>query len=167
MAIQLQREILFGAEQVIKDLKKIEPDLYKQLRKDIVTEIKPLYAKIKANIPPVSPLSGFYHNGRTAWGGPIKVVGKISTRKRRGRTSLVSIRTTNTAVEIIDMAGRKSRGDTPAGRAMIQNLPGKASRYIYPAVNNYVTTLNQSVIRAIDNYAKTINVELAKKPITN
>jgi hypothetical protein len=160
----MEKRIVIGAEQMLRDLKKVEPELYKEVRSQIVNELKPLYAKIKSNIPRISPLSGFNHEGRTGWGQPVRVVGKINLRKRPGQTSLVSIRTQNTAVQIQDMAGRKSNGNTKSGEAMIRNLPGAASRYVYPAVERYVPTLNNDIIKIIEKYSSAKNVELAKNP---
>jgi hypothetical protein len=160
----MEKSIVVGAEQMLRDLKKVEPELYKEVRSQIINELKPLYSKIKSNIPRVSPLDGFNHDGRTGWGGPIRVLGKINLRKRPGQTSLVSIRTENTAVQIQDMAGRKSNGNTASGKKMIENLPGAASRYVYPAVERYVPTLNNDIIKIIDKYSSAKNVELAKNP---
>lgn len=161
---KMEKSIVVGAEQMLRDLKKVEPELYKEVRSQIINELKPLYSKIKSNIPRVSPLDGFNHDGRTGWGGPIRVLGKINLRKRPGQTSLVSIRTENTAVQIQDMAGRKSNGNTASGKKMIENLPGAASRYVYPAVERYVPTLNNDIIKIIDKYSSAKNVELAKNP---
>jgi septum formation topological specificity factor MinE len=47
---------------------------------------------------------------------------------------------------------------------MIENLPGAASRYVYPAVERYVPTLNNDIIKIIDKYSSAKNVELAKNP---
>jgi hypothetical protein len=160
----MEKRIVIGAEQMLRDLKRVEPELYKEVRSQIITQLKPLYGKIKSNIPRISPLSGFNHEGRTGWGQPVKVLGKINLRKRPGQTSLVSIRTENTAVQIQDMAGRKSNGNTASGKAMIENLPGAASRYVYPAVERYIPTLNNDIIKIIETYSSRKNVELAKYP---
>jgi hypothetical protein len=160
----MEQDMLLGAQDVLRELRKVEPNIYKQVRTDIISQLKPLYSIIKMNIPTRSPLSGFNHQGRTGWGKPIKVVGNISLRKRPGKTSLVSIRTQNTAVQIQDMAGRKSNGNTSAGEAMIQNLPGAASRYVYPAVEKYVPVLNNDIMKIVDHYSKELNIELARIP---
>lgn len=162
--MNLEPGVVYGAEQMLKDLRKVEPELYKAVRAEIINEIKPLYGKIKANIPKTSPLKGFNHQGRTGWGGPVRVLGKINTRKKAGKTSLVSIRTENAAIQIQDMAGRKTNGRTASGEAMIKNLPGAASRYVYPAVERNVGDINQAVIKLIDKYSSRKNVELAKNP---
>jgi septum formation topological specificity factor MinE len=62
------------------------------------------------------------------------------------------------------LAGRKSNGNTASVKKMIENLPGSASRYVYPAVERYVPTLNNDIIKIIDKYSSAKNVELAKNP---
>ena len=42
---------IYGATAMLREIKAIEPEMYKSLRKELITEIKPLYAAIKSNIP--------------------------------------------------------------------------------------------------------------------
>jgi hypothetical protein len=85
------------------------------------------------------------HRGRTGW-NPSGVTARVKTNfskkaERRG-SPLVSIVTAAgnglgaAAFEMADMAGRKSGGNTRAGRNMINVLNqrnGRASRFVYPA----------------------------------
>ena len=159
---------IYGLDIVIKELNQTEPELVKQMRKDLVTEIKPLYQMIKSNIPTTAPLSGFNHYGRTGWKkNPVKVTGKAVTRSRGQRTNLVSIRTTSAAVEIADMAGRRKNGNTPQGTAMIAALRsrfGAASRFVYPAVEKEIPKVRQSLIKIIEKYAEMKNRKLLINP---
>lgn len=159
--IKMEKNTVIGAEDVLRELKKIEPNLYKEVQTQIINDLRPLYDKIKSSIPPIAPLTGFNHQGRTGWGKPTKVVGKISLRKRVGKRSLVSVRTTNAAVQIADLAGR---GHTPSGKKMVENLPGAASRYVFPAVEKYIPTLNRDIIKIVEKYSQELNIELAKYP---
>jgi hypothetical protein len=155
-----------GLDTVIRELNDLEPGLVKQLRKDLVTEVKPLIAIVKRKVESSKPfLSGFEHSGRTGLrGNPIKVTARTSTRKRAGKTSLVSIRTSSEAATIADMAGRKTgRGKTPQGQALIANLTarsGKPSRYIYPSIENEIPRIQQSTLKIVEEYAKKVNRRL-------
>lgn len=153
---------IVGVNEMIRELKKIEPELYRELRKDLISDVKPLYSVIKSRIPTKAPLSGMYNNGRLGWGKPIRVTTKINLKKRKGYTSLVSVRTTNAVVEMIDRAGSKNpQGITKAGASMIEYLPklnaGSSSRYIWPAVEKHIPKIIEAANKTLERYSKIKN----------
>ena len=160
---------IIGLDIVVRELNDLEPGLVKQLKKDLVTEIKPLYQTIKSTIESSKPfLSGFQHSGRTGISkNTVRVTGKAVTGRRGRKTSLVSIRTTSAAAEIADMAGRKTgRGKTPAGQALIANLTaryGKASRFIYPSIEKEIPRVQASITKIVEKYADMVNRKLLIK----
>jgi hypothetical protein len=101
MANEIQIKGLIGVNQMIRELKQIEPELYRQLRKDLIQDVKPLYKAIRSNIPTIAPLSGMNNNGRLGWGKPVRVTAKINLKKRAGFSSLLTVKTTNAAVEMV------------------------------------------------------------------
>ena len=148
-----------GIAEVAKTLKVIDNDLVKQARKDLRNGVKPVATAVKNNIPSESPLRGMVHNGRTAWqpsGVKVTVKTNFTKKAERKGTSLVSIvagaqgknSQGSAAFQIADMAGRKRRGKTRAGQAMIRklNAEGRASRYVYPAALREVPYV-QDVVR--------------------
>ena len=146
-----------GIAEVAKTLKVIDNDLVKQARKDLRNGAKPVATAVKNNIPTESPLRGMVHNGRTAWqpsGVKVTVKTNFTKKAERKGTSLVSIvagaknSQGSAAFQIADMAGRKRRGKTRAGQAMIRklNAEGRASRYVYPAALREVPYV-QDVVR--------------------
>lgn len=161
---------IIGLDTIVRELDNLEPGLVKQLRKDLVTEIKPLYRIVKSTIDFKEPfLSGFDHSGRTGIkSNPVKVTGRaVTTRRKFNKTSLVSIRTTSAAVQIADMAGRKN---TPKrygpGKNMIANLTGRfgsASRFIYPSIEKEIPRVQRSMLNIIEKYTKMINRKLMIK----
>lgn len=162
MAVQLEVNGFTGVNEMIRELRATEPEIYRQLRKDLIQDVKPLYAVIKSRIPPIAPLSGMYHNGRTRWNQPVRVSAKINLRRRAGVTTLLSVRTMSPAVEMVDMAGSASDGNTPQGRAMIANLSGKASRYVWPAANSFLPEIIKAANATIERYSKIKNARLEK-----
>jgi hypothetical protein len=176
---------LIGVKEVIQELNNLDKDLLRQMRREIITEIRPLYAVIKSRIPSTRPLSGFDHNGRTSWNQPVRVTGKVSYRTRQGRNSLVSIRTSSGAVQIADMAGKRNRFDVGRegssrgfsaeytirgrrrrhrlngqGAAMVRGLGGTPSRYVWPAVEQFLPMITQKVKGIVDSYAEIVNRKL-------
>lgn len=111
-----------GVKETLKVLQQVEPEMYKQLRKDIRSITAPAVSRIKATVPSVAPLSGMNGNGRTQWGG-VRVTTNITPSQRSrafGSTTanLVAISSTGPTgafgFNIADMAGRGSgRGRNP------------------------------------------------------
>ena len=156
-----------GISEVAKTLKGIDNDLVKRARQDLRTGAKPVAQAVKNNIPTEAPLRGMVHNGRTAWqpsGVKVTVKTNFTKKAERKGQSLVSIvagaQGKNSqgaaAFQIADMAGRKRRGNTRSGRAMIRalNSDGRASRYVYPAALRelpYVQDVVRGTIRKLQN----------------
>jgi hypothetical protein len=61
---------------------------------------------------------------------------------------------------LVDMAGRGSSGRTARGRAMIQNLKAKASRYVYPGFEKREKNVADGVQRILNKYAEQVNIKL-------
>ena len=158
-----------GLDTVLRELNDLEPGLVKQLRKDLVTEISPLYPVIKRQIDtPKNFLSGFDHSGKTGTRGlTIKVTGKAGLRKRAGKNTLVSIKASSNVARLIDMSGRKNpRGVTAAGQAMIANLNARhrgPSRFVWPSVESHIPRVQQSVLKIIEAYSAKVNRRLSIK----
>ena len=156
-----------GIAEVAKTLRQMDNDLLKQARKDLRTGAKPVAEAVKNNIPTEAPLRGMIHNGRTAWqpsGVKVTVKTNFTKKAERKGQSLVSIvagaQGKNSqgaaAFQIADMAGRKRRGKTRSGSAMIRalNSSGRASRYVYPAALRevpYVQDVVRGTIRKLQN----------------
>jgi hypothetical protein len=164
-----------GIREALNTLAKFDKELVKELRLDLARVAQPLSSAILARIPSHPPIRGFDHNGRTAWPKkPVKIRTKLntSTSFRQMRTSTVKIIVSNGGVEIADMAGKrndiKTSGMTRAyargsvimhhrlngqGRGMINALSqtgvGKASRYVYPAVDKYKDTITIEIDKTV------------------
>jgi hypothetical protein len=126
---------VFGIDETIAELKMLDENLVKDLRKDLTASVRPIAQSIKAYIPSQPPLmgrssdrnGGMNHNGRTAWNkSAVKVSVRTSfTRKTaRNESSIVSIRVGgkgdspgSAALQIADMAGRRNRTRTGTTRS--------------------------------------------------
>ena len=104
-------------------LRNVDPNLVKELRQELQSELKPLAKAIAAKYPTQPTLSGFEQAyGRWGWDrvtGTVKVTpGK--TRKGAGRNNLVSLSMNyKTATPfVLDMIGRKNPGISPQGQAL-------------------------------------------------
>lgn len=179
---------LVGVKDTLAELKRVQPAVYKQLVKDIRRIAQPAVTRISNAIPAVAPLSGMNHNGKSAW-SDVKVGVRVTPGSRAAvggtEARLVQIETKSTGdkygVEMIDMAGRGSgTGRRPSnlsksferngqtiryrkngqGQAMIRNLRGSASRYVYPSVELVTPQITAEVLQSLDVAAASINRKL-------
>jgi hypothetical protein len=148
-----------GIAEVTKTLRETEKDLVNRARKDLRTGAKPVADAVRNNIPTEAPMRGMVHSGRTAWqpsGVKVTVRTNFTKKAERKGYQLVSIvagargksAPGSAAFQIADMAGRKAKGNTRSGKAMIRKLnsSGRASRYVYPAALREVPYV-QDVVR--------------------
>mgnify|MGYP000432165054 CR=1 FL=1 len=187
---------LVGVKETLSVLRTVQPDVYKQLTKDIETILKPAKQDIKRAIPSVAPLSGMMGNGRTSWSQVKVKTSKSLTAKSGSKLVQIVAQSTNGAgFEIADIAGRGSgRGRSPKtmtreygykggtrrhhidgqgkkksnhsyryttqGQALITNLSGQPSRYVYPAVEQQLPQIQSDVFKSIEIAAEVINRKL-------
>lgn len=181
----------YGIKETLNVMKTIEPEIYKQLRKDIRGIVAPAVSNIKSQAPSVAPLTGMNHNGRTAWTKPKVTVNITPAQRSRAlgstTSNLVAITATGegrkVGFDIADMAGRannpgkysKTRRFTDPytgqtvqrkvngqGVGMIDNLAGRASRYVYPAIEKQLPFIRSQVAVTIEKAADSINRKLMR-----
>ena len=164
-----------GVADTVRVLNKLDKEIVKEARKDLRTGAQPVANAIKSNIPNEAPLRGMIHNGRTRWqpsGVTAKVKTNFSKKAQRNETSLVSIvvgakgknATGAASFQIADMAGRKAKGKTRSGQAMINKLNSiaKASRYVYPAAQREIPYIINQVEGTIKGLSTSLNNELKR-----
>jgi len=135
-----------GIAEATKALRAFDKEIVNKARKDLRTGAKPVADAVRNAIPNEAPLRGMVHNGRTRWqksGVKVNVKTNFTKRAEKRGTYLVAVVAGSpknydkgaAAFQIADMAGRKRKGHTRAGQAMIRklNAEGRASRYVYPA----------------------------------
>jgi hypothetical protein len=167
-----------GVQDTISTLRKFEPELYKQLIKDIKNEpgINQVMSGIRSRIPTVSPLQGnqfgyggMIHSGRTSYKIP-KVSTSVTPSKRlnfANERSIVTIQVVSPSngvgFEIIDMVGRGKNANTRQARGMRQKLVGEPSRYVWKGFEERREGVTRAVTNIIQRYSETVNVKLKVK----
>ena len=149
---------------LLKTLKEVDPAFRKEVVQQAKAIARPVESSIKSELPAVSPLSGFVNNGRLGWDVGKKhdstTVRFKGTGSRMGSvTSLLSVRINSAAMSVMDMAGRKSSGNTASGRAMIAKLNQirGASRYVYPGGEKALAEATNALKGIIDDVANYFN----------
>lgn len=165
-----------GLADAIKTLGKVDPELKKELVKEMKTAADPLVALARSLVPAETPLTNWYN-----WKGgynysKVRRGIKVSQRNTAKRTSsgqreetirLLALVQTNAAGAIYDMAGRaggngKGSEGADRGRAMIAKLDetAESSRTLWPAAERKLSDVQKAVIDAIGNMEDTLNKEL-------
>jgi hypothetical protein len=176
MATELK---FYGINETVRYLKEYEKDLYKSLRKDLVTKANPL-AQLVGSRFPATPLSNWHSSGgrRGAVDMPPYMVGKAKagvkpiagTGSSRGKGQVIlRIQQKDAGGQVFDSAGRGNY--ETSGSTFINNLDSKSrskskrgtprSRIIFGAVKGNEKMIEQDVlevIKTVDAYTtKAIN----------
>ncbi len=195
-----------GVRETLQLLDAVQPGSIRELRKDIKRIAEPAVTAIKSNLPPVAPLSGMNHYGRTRYAGAlVKSEVLLKDNKMSQTSSLIRISVESpglaSGLEIADMAGRRTmvqgpqlpyqykgrgriggrgrqspnrsrpvvrRGNSQEfsyringqGKAMVRNLKGIPSRYVYPALPGRIFPMRDDMIKTLDAYVAKINQKL-------
>jgi len=141
----------YGVKETIKLMRQFEPEMLKDLRKNIRQIAQPAVSQIKQNTPKVAPLSGMIHNGRSAWSSP-KVTIQVTPSARSGfgktTANLVAIKAEGSGkvygFEISDMAGRANNdGKYKLTRSFVDSRTGQVvRRRINKQGTNMIAVLN-------------------------
>lgn len=161
-----------GLAQALKSLQKLDPELRKQVVKGMKQAAAPLEAAARSMIPTEKPLTNWY-NWRGGWDQAqvrksVKVAFRLGRVKGQERDvfPLLTLRQTNAAGVIYDIAGRSfpGRGSEGAarGRAMVDKLAtyGTPSRYMWPAVERNIDKVTSALEDVIGTVSQRITAEL-------
>ncbi len=158
-----------GVKDALRELGKIEPDLKKQIQKDVKTILRPVVDEAKRAVPAM-PLSGMARSWKRGVLFPYdqaqvqrSIGARFNTRKRGNSLAVIAVVMKSAAGTIYDMAGKRG-GKTPQGRAMIANLEarfGKASRGMWPAYERNADAVNEAMERVVDVVTDAANRRIA------
>ena len=162
-----------GVKDALRELGKIEPDLKKQIHKDVKTILRPVVDEAKRAMP-ATPLSGMARSWRPDVRRELlfpydqaqvqrSIGARFNTRKRGNSLAVIAVVMKSAAGTIYDMAGKRG-GKTPQGRAMIANLEarfGKASRGMWPAYERNADAVNEAMERVVDVVTDAANRRIA------
>lgn len=167
-----------GVGETLRELGKINPNLKRELNKNIRNILKPLLNEINQSIPAAPPLSGMGHSGRTGWSNRKNSVIKIDSRKPRrnlqeSRSSvpvnIVRITTKGAAVAMADIAGKgggqSSRREAKYQRPnFAQDLPGTPSRFMWAKAADSLSMIERQMDDTIKAVVAEANRELGRRP---
>jgi hypothetical protein len=171
-------------ESVLRELRQVDKDLPKELRKEMKTAVEPLARRIAGNVFQFSPLSGFdpavvdkktgrgNPRSRFRYKAPTAIVRTpMGTRARRSGTfSVVSIRVRArkgfAGFAMMELAGSKSQGNTPQGRGFIRALnsrvpiQGGLGRWVIPEFKASDAPVRKEAVDILAKYAEKVSRRL-------
>lgn len=141
-----------GVREALRDLRRVEPDLYWQCLKEIKDAAGPIVADIDAEFPAEGP-TGFRHGGRTGWGAAKPTVtqygGRRSGRMARAQVwPLLRVKIVDAPRQIFDMAGAAEPGNK-LDRGLQKGGYGTASRAVWRVSEQVRREANRQMIEAM------------------
>lgn len=165
-----------GLGATVKELKRFEPQLFSQMKKEIINEpgVASVISSIESKVPPVSPLTGnrlgqggMLHNGRTRYLTPkIRTYMRPSVKLGRGGTerSLVGFEAVSPSdavgFEILDLVGGGPDANSRNAQGMLKKVKGKASRYVWAGYEKRKEGVSKAVLAIIERYSNKTNARL-------
>jgi hypothetical protein len=162
---------------LLAELRQIDPNLRKELQKEMRSGLKPIVSKLQAGIPKQTPLSGFSKSVASETYSWSRVSGRTLTplgkrAKKRGFYPVVSMafrsQKDSAGFEIMELAGtrnigKKKNGLTSQGRAMIRALNAVApvqdglGRFVIPQAKGEANAVMTIARRIIEKYVAIVN----------
>lgn len=164
-----------GVRETLRELGKVDKSLRRAVGKQIRSAAAPLQAGARSKLPD-SPLSNWttgryaYDAGAARSGVIIKLGGGRGPSGGGGVIGsasvipLVTMQQKNAGGAVYDMAGRRSSGKSPQGRAFIAGLnrSGQASRSMWPAAEEQRPAVEKAVVAAIRDMERVTNERLRR-----
>jgi len=162
---------------LLAELRLVDPNLRKELQKEMRSGLKPIVSKLQGGIPKQTPLSGFSkslasetYSWSSVSGRTLTPLGKRA--KKRGFFPVVSMsfrsRGDSAGFEIMELAGtrnigKQKKGLTPQGRGMIRALnsvapvQGGLGRFVIPQAKDEASAVMSIARRIIEKYVAIVN----------
>jgi hypothetical protein len=168
----------YGVKETIKLMRKVEPEMLKDMRKSIRQITQPAISAIKSNSPKVAPLSGMANNGRSGYTSPkVSIQITPSARSGFGKTTanLVAIKAEGSGkqygFEISDMAGRANNAgkytqtrkfvDPRTGNIVRRRINGQGQNLIN-VLNSRYGPASRFVYKNLEDKLPAIRQEVAR-----
>ena len=175
---------VYGIRETLAEIRKVDQDLFFAIRAHMKRTGDILGNRVIQSSPLTGPTSGFRnHRGRTAWKpGTFKteVSGRNAKKGITGATPLLSVKFGGAAFNIADMAGKKNQVRKPVtdfydwrgtrrrhsvttqGKAMINALGGRPSRYIWAEAEGQLPMIQMSVLAGVQEYMDQVNKNIVR-----
>jgi len=160
--VTMKTEVI-GIRDAVKDLKKLEPAVFKEFRKEAGTALKPIVLDAQATLNNAgpAPLSGMARKwapkGRQIFPYvQTKAVRGVKVSLRPSKAAFLSVQQKDASGAIFDIAGRSSTNKF--GEAL--NKYGKASRSMWPAADANENEVRRNLADLVQSVSKKTETKL-------
>lgn len=153
-----------GVKETLRELQRMEPDLAKQIKKDVKQITASVVADAKGAVPN-QVLSGFarqWQGGRLTPFSSEQVRKSITTRfsnRRKGAVAVFAVVMKSAIGTVVDMAGRSSSGNLAT---QLETRFGRASRFMWPAYERNAGQLEQDLAAVVAVIQRETNSRLVR-----
>lgn len=153
-----------GVKETLRELGKIEPELAKQIKKDVKQITASVVADAKSAVPN-QVLSGFarqWQGGRLTPFSSETVRKSITTRfsnRRKGAVAVFAVVMKSAIGTVIDITGRSSSGNLAT---QLEARFGRASRFMWPAYERNKGQVEQDLQAVVAVIQRETNSRLVK-----
>jgi hypothetical protein len=171
----MARNEIRGMQQTLRELRKFNPDLLKELKKDLTKQAQPIFADTAARMPEVAA-SQWGSKGRTGYSRARAIRGmKVSVRaaKRvkgiRGSYASINLTQSNAGGAIWDQAGSRGNYQPPRQRglafnaALTRSTGRGAQRGLWPSVVARRSEIEMNFRLSIDRTARIVNLRMQQR----
>jgi len=157
---------IFGAAETMRELRKIDPEMAKELTKAMKQPGTVLAKQARTYVNKVGLSNwGDWRGGYDPARVRRKIQARVVTSKRKGaKSALLRVVNQDAAGSIWEMAGRKNQGGSAQGKAFVRNIQNKggdANRLIYRAWDETDQGgVQQQVIDAVKRAEVTVQARL-------
>lgn len=173
---------IYGVPEMMGILKQIDPALQKATIAKMKLAAEPMIREARQSIPDEPPRpsdptkngKGWSANGRLGWNAAkirrsitVKYKGRPNRKWGETNWTLLKMVMGNPAGSVYDIAGRKTAGVTPQGRALIAKLDRelKASRVMWRAAERHLPDVQQGVTDAIADMEYAIEQRIEREKV--
>lgn len=171
----MARNEIRGMQKTLRELRKFNPDLLKELKKDLTKQARPIFAATAARMPEVAA-SQWGSRGRIGYSRSRAIGGlKVSVRaaKRvegmRGSYASINLYQANAGGAIWDQAGSRGKYKPPRQRgiafneALTRSGGYKAQRGLWPSVVARRSEIEMNFRLSIDRTARIVNLRMQQR----
>ena len=162
--VQITTEVV-GIRDAVKTLKKLEPEVFKEFRKEANTALKPIVLDAQATLNKAgpAPLSGMARKWTSKTGRQIfpyvqtKAVRGVKVSLRPSKAAFLTVQQKDGNGAIFDIAGRST--SNRFGQALSMRF-GNASRSMWPAAEANETKVRDNLADVVQSVAQKTETKL-------
>lgn len=165
-----------GLQKTLRELRKFNPDLVKELKKDLTKQAQPIFAATAARMPEVAA-SHWGSKGRTGYSRARAIRGlKVSVRAAKrvkgmtGSYASINLTQSNAGGAIWDQAGSRGKYKPPRQRgiafneALTRSSGGyEAQRGLWPSVVARRSEIEMNFRLSIDRTSRIVNLRMQQR----